>query len=214
MKRLLSCLSFIFFIIYSLPCRATNVLITFDMSIEQKEKIYNDIVRNAGLSKQGPDKYHITLAWVKGVDPEDAENLKLFLREKLKERCETVIAIQNRESERGFSIRLDHAGRYLVGSRTPDGYSVVLYLSPQSTDQLKDINLYLSEQLGHFKGRKPYQFVPDVSPDNFLPHITVANQAYIKNVLANPDDVISRLNQNLRKAWGDNPEFYEFDLRG
>jgi 2'-5' RNA ligase len=215
MKRLFSYLAFGYLILFSLPCSAADVLITLYVCKERKHQIYDDVVKNTGLGKKGPDNYHVTIAQVKDVDPSDAGNLKAFLTKKLKEKCRSYLIKKGKnKGEIGIPVGLKHAGRYLVGGRTHHKCPIVLYLSPSSHEKMKDINRHLSQQLGHFKGKKHYKFAADVSPENYIPHMTIADTAYINNADANRNDVISKLNRNLNKASGNKPESYRFKLRG
>lgn len=93
-------------------------------------------------------------------------------------------------------------GRYIVGKdRTPEKCPLVVYPALDETAVFKRINLALQEKLegmGKEQGFS-YKFIPELQPENYLPHITLFSQPLLRtyDLVEKKDQTIKRLNSHL-----------------
>ncbi len=160
----------------------------------------------------------MTLAVIQNVDPIDGSALKSYLKNQLKKQySKFVISKGSKAGQLAIPVGLKKADRYLVGRRTQDKCPIVFYFTPHDQAMLKDANVFLLQALQNFNspsGKKYTQFENDLQPQNYIPHITIANTAYISGEKADRDAVISSLNSNLANAEKALPnQQYRFKLR-
>lgn len=165
---------------------ANDIVLTMD--VPQKQDIYNKFVAQTGLQKTAPDNYHVTVGWIKNVDPRDKIALSQYMKNKL--------ATYN-----NFPFTFSHADRYLVGNRTPNKCPLVLFPDQKSKQQFEAINFNLSNFLYNFQSvsGKKYTFFDDVKPGTYTPHFTLANTHHIATHAIDRNAVISEINVKLAK---------------
>lgn len=172
---------------------ASEIVLTFEMENNHlkggstNQDIYNKFVTKTGLHKERSDNYHVTVGWIKNIDPQDKDSLNKHMRNKLN------------SYKHKHTFVFDHAGRYLV-NRTPDRCPIVLFPDDETTNNLKKINVDLSTHLKNYKsvsGNK-YSFIDDIMPGTYTPHVTLANSKHIEAMKVDRDESIKKINGKLR----------------
>jgi 2'-5' RNA ligase len=155
-----------------------DIVTAYHLSPHKKNELYDTYVRNRIPGKIKPDNYHITLSWVKNVQPKDHFLLQKHLQK---------VAEQYFNSA---TFTVDSIKRYAVNRGLNGG----LVLTPKANEvrKFKIINQRLHRELQKFntKHQCNYGFHRDVEALNFEPHITVANTSHIHNFGINRDQTI------------------------
>lgn len=177
---------------YPVTVSAQEIVLMLDVSDTAKKGIYETLVTKTGLHKKSQDNYHVTVAWIKDVDSKDYKNLKKMMQEKL-DHYKTLQQIE---------FEADHADRYLLGGREEDNCPVVLFPTKKSKEILDLINVNLETDLKSFTSSvsRTYKFISEVKPENYQPHITLANTKHINEKKVDRDSSITMINKKIKGA--------------
>lgn len=163
-----------------------DIVTAYHLSPQKKNELYDTYVRNRIPGKIKPDNYHITLSWVKNVQPKDHFLLQKHLQK---------VAEQHFNSA---TFTVDSIKRYAVNRGLNGG----LILTPKANEvkKFKVINQRLHTELHKFnvKHHSNYVFHRDVQTPLFEPHITVANTSHIHKFGINRDQTIKDITVKIK----------------
>lgn len=167
---------------------AHEIILVMDVSNRAQQDIYSTFITQTGLHKSAPDHYHVTVGWIRNIDPRDASSLTRYMTRKL--------ASYKKVHTR---FKVSHADRYLVGGRKFKRCPIVLYPKHDSRSKLEKINRNLARDLKCYKSitGKKYSFFRDVQPGTYTPHITLASTNHILTHHVNQNAAIKKVNSKI-----------------
>ena len=162
-----------------------DVLITLNPDTLIETFIHEELVKNSKLKGHGQKvgRFHMTMAWIKGVHPADQTRLKELLQRAL--------------SGQHLKVTMNYVDRYMVGEsialnkRTFHNSPLVIYPKYQEAVNLKRLNKELHHLVFEFNKshNTSYVFMEDVLPQNFRPHMTLANTKDVNELIKKSCDV-------------------------
>lgn len=166
--------------------KSQDIVTAYYLSPQKKNQLYNTYIRNSIPGKTKPDNYHITIGWVKNVQPKD----HFLLQQHLQKVAEKYF--------NSATFTVDSIKRYVVNRGLNGG----LILTPKANEarKFKVINQRLHTELHKFnvKHHSNYVFHRDVQTPLFEPHITVANTSHIHKFGINRDQTIKDITVKIK----------------
>ncbi|OJW53418.1 MAG: hypothetical protein BGO67_01590 [Alphaproteobacteria bacterium 41-28] len=165
-----------------------DIIITYNLPPHKNQALFDNIVHNNIPGKANPDNYHVTLAWIKNVNPNDYPLLQARLQ-----------AVANAHLPQA-TFTASAVRRYTV-NRGHNACPLVLVPQPQEVANFKNIGLALFDEVHNFNvaNGTNYQSHLDLHPIVQDPHITLANTHFIQQNNLNRDQIINGINPIIRE---------------
>jgi 8-oxo-dGTP pyrophosphatase MutT (NUDIX family)/2'-5' RNA ligase len=172
-----------------LPIATQNLVISYSLNPLKRRALFDKVVNNHISGKTAPDHYHVTLGWIKNVEQSDCNLLQDHLQK-----------IANAHLPQ-TTFTASSVKKYLV-NRKPDSCPLVLVPQPTEIQKLKSINeaLFNGLQVYNATHKKNYTFFKDVHPQQYDPHITLANTNHIITMNLKYDQIINHINTTINKS--------------
>lgn len=166
-----------------------NLVISLIPSATQKEAIYAMFVAGTSLRHAGAkskSSYHITVAWIKGVEQRHYKGLE-----------DALNRVKNAFFPRQFSAK--EVKRYQVNRPDPHNTPLVIFPRIEEHQKLKVLNENLFSTLIAYNNKHGtrYEFVKDCVPGLFTPHITLIDAKSINDRGLFRDSIIRELNKKI-----------------